>query len=65
VKHLAIIRFLYEGISFSPIAADRELFHAREWLAGPAARKIYCNTNVEYSAIEDIVKANPIRAVPH
>ncbi len=59
MKHLAVIRFWYEGNSFSPIAADKDLFRGREWLAGPAARDFYRHTNVEIAAVESFIEVNP------
>ncbi len=59
MKHLAVVRFWYEGNSFSPIIADSDLFREREWLTGPVARNFYLHTSLEFSAIEDFIKANP------
>ncbi len=59
IKHLAIIRFWYEGNAFSPVPADAEMFRAREWLSGSAARDFYHGTNIETAAVEGLVEDNP------
>lgn len=59
MKQLAIIRFWYEGNSFSPVPADADMFRAREWLSGSAARDFYQGTNIETAAVEGFVEANP------
>ncbi|MCP4470917.1 MAG: GNAT family N-acetyltransferase [Gammaproteobacteria bacterium] len=59
MKHLAVIRFWYEGNSFSPVPADAEMFRAREWVSGPAAREFYHDINVEIAAVEGFVEADP------
>ena len=58
IKHLAVIRFWYEGNAFSPVPADAEMFRAREWLSGSAARDFYQGTNIETAAVEGFVEAN-------
>lgn len=58
-KHLAVIRFWYEGNSFSPVLADIEMFQAREWVSGSAARAFYQGTNIETAAVEGFIAANP------
>ncbi len=59
MKHLAVIRFWYEGNSFSPVPVDAEMFRAREWESGPTARDFYHGINVEIAAVEGFVEANP------
>ena len=59
IKQLAIIRFWYEGNSFSPVPADAEMFRAREWLSGTTARDFYRGTNIETAAVDGFVEANP------
>ncbi len=59
MKHLAVIRFWYEGNTFSPIEASREVFKNREWVAGTEAKEFYRNTNVELAAVEKFIRDNP------
>jgi len=59
MKHLAIIRFWYEGNAFSPVHATRETFEAREWFSGQTAKDFYQNTNVEIAAVDDFARDNP------
>lgn len=59
MKHLAIIRFWYEGNFFSPVSADADVFRAREWLSGSAAKDFYHGTNIETAAVENFVETSP------
>lgn len=59
MKHLAVIRFWYEGNAFSTIPATKETFMAREWICGPAAKEFYQGTNIEVAAVEELVELNP------
>ncbi len=59
MKHLAVIRFWYEGNAFSPVEAGQDAFKNREWVAGAAAREFYQDTNVEVAAVEDFILDNP------
>ena len=59
MKHLAVIRFWYEGNSFSPIAAEARTFQQREWLSGAKAREYYRGTNLEIAAVGDFIAAHP------
>ncbi len=59
MKHLAVIRFWYEGNSFSPVPVDAEMFRAREWVSGQDARVFYHGINVEIAAVEGFVETNP------
>ncbi|MCP4494921.1 MAG: GNAT family N-acetyltransferase [Gammaproteobacteria bacterium] len=63
IKHLAVIRFWYEGNAFSPIKATQSDFEAREWVGGSAARDFYRDTNVELAALEGFTSDNPDIAV--
>ncbi len=58
MKHLAVIRFWYEGNTFSPIKATQEAFKAREWVTGAAAKEFYRGTNVETAAVEAFTRDN-------
>ncbi len=59
MKHLAIIRFWYEGNALSPVEAGKEAFKKREWVSGPEAGAFYRNTNVEVAAVEDFLLNHP------
>ena len=59
MKHLAVIRFWYEGNAFSAVEASRNAFKNREWVAGLAAKEFYQNTPLEVAAVEDFILDNP------
>ena len=56
MKRIAIIRFWYEGNAFSPIAARRADFAAREWLAGKEALRFYEGTGLETGAAVEFLR---------
>jgi microcystin degradation protein MlrC len=55
MKKIAILRFWYEGNSFSPVVARRADFLGREWTEGDAARDFYAGTGVELAAAVDVL----------
>lgn len=59
MKKIAILRFWYEGNSFSPIPAGPSDFARREWVAGAAAREFYRGMGVETGAAVDFLEAHP------
>ena len=50
MKRIAILRFWYEGNSFSPVPATFADFQRREWVTGPAAVDFYGGKGVETGA---------------
>lgn len=59
MKKIAILRFWYEGNSFSPVPATRADFTRREWVAGAEARAFYRGKGVETGAVVDFLEAHP------
>lgn len=59
MKKIAVLRFWYEGNSFSPIPAGPADFDRREWLAGAAARDFYRGMGLETGAAVDFLDAHP------
>ncbi len=59
MKTIAILRFWYEGNSFSPVPARRADFQRREWLSGPAARDFYRGKGLETGAAVDFLEEHP------
>jgi len=56
MKKIAIIRFWYEGNSFSPVPACRDDFERREWASGDAAARLYTGKGVEIGAAVDFLR---------
>ncbi|MDX1402038.1 MAG: M81 family metallopeptidase [Kiloniellales bacterium] len=57
-KNIAVLRFWYEGNSFSPLTAGRAHFEAREWVSGLDARQFYKGKGVEVGAVVDFLEAH-------
>jgi microcystin degradation protein MlrC len=58
MKKIAILRFWYEGNSFSPAPAAFADFQRREWLAGAEAAAFYAGKGVETGAAVDFLHAH-------
>jgi len=58
MKKIAILRFWYEGNSFSPAPAMLADFQRREWLAGAEAATFYAGKGVETGAAVDFLQAH-------
>ena len=58
MKKIAILRFWYEGNSFSPAPAMLADFQRREWLAGVEAATFYAGKGVETGAAVDFLQAH-------
>ncbi len=58
MQHIAIIRFWYEGNSFSPAATRREDFVNREWVWGEAAQRFYTGQALETGACVDFLNTH-------
>lgn len=56
MKKIAIIRFWFEGNSFSPALARRADFESREWVSGDAAVELYTGMGVETGAAVDFLR---------
>jgi microcystin degradation protein MlrC len=59
MKTIAILRFWYEGNSFSPLPARRADFERREWVSGPGTRRFYKGKDLETGAAVDFLEAHP------
>jgi microcystin degradation protein MlrC len=59
MKTIAVLRFWYEGNSFSPVPARRADFQRREWVSGPEARRFYKGKDLETGAAVEFLDAHP------
>jgi len=59
IKNVAILRFWYEGNSFSPLPAGRAAFESREWISGDEARDFYQGKGLETGAAVDYLARHP------
>jgi len=59
MKKIVILRFWYEGNSFSPLPAGRADFQAREWVVGEEARAFYRGKGLETGAAVDYLAGQP------
>lgn len=59
MKTVAILRFWYEGNSFSPVPARPADFARREWVSGQKARRFYKGKGVETGAVVDFLDDHP------
>ena len=55
---IAILRFWYEGNSFSPLITGRLHFESREWVKGIEARQFYKGKGVELGAAVDFLESH-------
>ncbi len=58
MKKIAVLRFWYEGNSFSPAPAALADFQRREWLQGAEAMAFYAGKGVEPGAAVDFIQAH-------
>ena len=58
MKKIAVLRFWYEGNSFSPAPAAFADFQRREWLKGAEAMAFYAGKGVETGAAVDFLQAH-------
>jgi microcystin degradation protein MlrC len=55
---LAVARLWYEGNSFSPVLTGLQVFEAREFFQGNAAKDFYRGTKTEIGAVVDFAERN-------
>ncbi|MDY0885032.1 M81 family metallopeptidase [Dongia soli] len=59
MRRLAVARLWYEGNSFTPVTTGIEIFRAREWVSGDAAKDFYRGTATEIGAAVAFAESQP------